>query len=297
METEDVTVVVATRNRRDRLMETLPHHRAPVILVDNGSDDGGPATVREGFPSVTVVTLGVNRGAAARNVGVDLASTEFVAFADDDSYWTPGSLSRAVRLLRAHPRAGMLTGRVLVGPEGRLDPVSAGMATAPIGTAPGAPGPSVLGFLACAAVFRRSAFTSVGGFAPELFIYGEEQLLAMDLAAAGWQLAYAPQLTVRHLPTPAGRQPQARRRLEARNRLLVSVLRRPAGEIRQAAADAWRADPGSLLDAAARLPWALRHRRPLPAWVEANLETLHHQRVISAAADTTSSTLMSSNAG
>src|SRR3954470_176337 len=91
-ETSDITVVVATRNRRDRLLETLPRHRAPVILVDNGSDDGGPDAVRLQLPHVTVTTLGVNRGAAARNVGVDMATTDFVAFADDDSYWTPGSL-------------------------------------------------------------------------------------------------------------------------------------------------------------------------------------------------------------
>lgn len=269
-----MTIVVATRNRRDRLIETLPHHHAPVILVDNGSDDGGPEAVRTRFPNVTVVTLDENRGAAARNVGVERAATEFVAFADDDSYWNPGSLRLAAKLFRAHPGVAMLTAQVLVGPEARVDPVSAGMATAPIGTAPDAPGPSVLGFLACAAIFRRDAFRAAGGFAKELFIYGEEQLLAMDLAAAGWQLSYAPELTVRHLPTPAGRRPRARRRLEARNRLLVSILRRPPGEIGRAAAAAWRADPGSLVDAAARLPWALRHRRPLPQRIEADLVTL-----------------------
>jgi N-acetylglucosaminyl-diphospho-decaprenol L-rhamnosyltransferase len=274
METEDVTVVVATRNRRDRLLETLPQHHAPIVLVDNGSDDGTPATVRARLPHVTVLELGENRGAAARNTGVDRAGTEVVAFADDDSYWLPGSLSTAARLFRDNPRLGLVTGRVLVGPEQRLDPVSAGMATAPIGTAPGAPGPSVLGFLACAAIVRRSAFLAAGGFAPELFIYGEESLLAMDLAAAGWQLAYAPELTVRHLPLPDGRNPRGRRRLEARNRLLVSLLRRPAAEIRRAAADAWRTDPGAVLDAAGRLPWALRNRRSLPDQVEADLVAL-----------------------
>jgi N-acetylglucosaminyl-diphospho-decaprenol L-rhamnosyltransferase len=293
METHDVTVVIATRNRRDRLMETLPQHRAPVILVDNGSDDGSPAAIRARFPGVTVVTLGVNRGAAARNVGVEMARTEFVAFADDDSWWTPGSLAAAARLLRAHPRAGLLTGQVRVGPEERLDPVSAGMATAPIGTEPGAPGPSVLGFLACAAVVRRQAFLDAGGFAPELLIYGEESLLAMDLAAAGWQLAYAPQLTVRHLPTPAGREPRARRRLEARNQVLVSLLRRPLGEIGRSAAHAWRTDPGALADVAVRLPWALRNRRRLPSSVEAGLAELSApaQRSTPAAVSTSSTVI------
>jgi N-acetylglucosaminyl-diphospho-decaprenol L-rhamnosyltransferase len=274
METDDVTVVIATRNRRDRLLETLSRHSVPVIVVDNGSQDGTPDAVEACFPKVTVVRLGRNHGASARNAGAARAGTPFVAFADDDSYWTPGSLAGAARLFRTHRRLGLVTGRVLVGPEGRLDPVSAAMAAGPLGTACDAPGPSVLGFLACAAVVRRSAFVAAGGFAPELLIYGEESLLAMDLAAAGWQLVYAPELSIRHLPTPAGRDLRARRRLEARNRLLTSVLRRPPGEVRRTVAEVWRTEPGALLNAAARLPWALRHRRRLPDRVEADLVRL-----------------------
>ncbi|MBB3096852.1 hypothetical protein FHR83_004526 [Actinoplanes campanulatus] len=56
-----VTVVVATRNRRDRLLETLPEHRAPVILVDDASTDGGPDAISSAFPAVDVVRLGENR--------------------------------------------------------------------------------------------------------------------------------------------------------------------------------------------------------------------------------------------
>ncbi|MCI4066543.1 glycosyltransferase family 2 protein [Micromonospora sp. R77] len=139
--TTDVTIVVATRNRRDQLLDLLPRHTAPVIVVDNGSDDGTPAAVAAAFPRVRVVALGRNAGAgAARNVGVALADTPFVAFADDDSYWAPGSLERAGELLRRHPRTALLTGQVRVGRQARLDPVSAGMAQAPIGTAPDAPG-------------------------------------------------------------------------------------------------------------------------------------------------------------
>jgi GT2 family glycosyltransferase len=273
-ETADVTVVVASRNRRERLMETLPRHAAPVILVDNGSDDGSPDAVEEAFPHVTVVRLGFNRGAAARNTGVALASTPYVAFADDDSFWAPGSLHQAAKLLEAHESVGLLTAQVLVGPEARVDPVSAAMAEAPLGAPPDGPGPHVLGFLACAALVRRSAFMAVGGFEPRLHVYGEEALLAMDLAAAGWQLTYAPALTVRHLPLPAGRDDRARHRLEARNRLLTAVLRRPPRVVARAAARAWRTDPAAVRDVAGLLPWALRRRRPLPPGVEAALVRL-----------------------
>jgi N-acetylglucosaminyl-diphospho-decaprenol L-rhamnosyltransferase len=273
-ETDQVTVVVATRNRRDRLLETLPRHAAPTVLVDNGSDDGGPDLIAAAFPGIDVVRLGENRAAAARNVGVERATTPYVAFADDDSYWAPGSLARAAALLDAHPRTALLTARVLVGPEGRLDPVSAAQAAAPLGVPDGAPGPAVLGFLACAVVVRRSDFLAAGGFRPQLRVYGEEALLAMDLTAAGRHLAYVAELTVRHLPRPAGRDQRARHRMEARNRLLTAVLRRPPVVVARTAAAAWRTDPGAVADAARLLPWALRERRPLPAELESAVAAL-----------------------
>ncbi|MBO3744401.1 glycosyltransferase family 2 protein [Actinoplanes flavus] len=271
-----VTVVVATRNRRDRLFETLPEHRAPVILVDNASTDGGPDAISSAFPAVEVVRLGENRGAAARNEGVRRAGTPYVAFADDDSYWTDGSLARAAALLDAHPRLGLLTARVLIGPGGRPDPVSTAQAAAPLGTAPGAPGPTVLGFLSCAVVVRREAFLRVGGFEPRLFVYGEEELLAMDLAADGWWLCYEPSLVVRHFPLPEGRDRSARRRIEARNRLLTALLRRPPAVVARTLAATYRESLPSLWDVARGLPWALRHRRPLPPDIEAAYAGVTH---------------------
>ena len=267
-ETDEVTVVVATRNRWERLAETFPHHRAPVVLVDNASDQIGDP------PPAELVRLDRNQGAAARNVGVRRARTPYVAFADDDSYWTPGSLARAAAVLRAHPRAALLAARVLVGPQQRLDPVSAAMAAAPLGTPPGAAGPTVLGFLACAVVVRRAAFLASGGFNPKLFVYGEEALLAMDLAAAGHELSYVPELVVRHLPQPAGRDAGARRRRETRNRILTAVLRRPPAVVARTVATALRESPGCAADVLRDLPWALRHRRPLPAAVESGLARL-----------------------
>jgi N-acetylglucosaminyl-diphospho-decaprenol L-rhamnosyltransferase len=268
IETDEVTVVVATRNRWERLAETVPHHRAPVVVVDNASDGVGDV------PHVDLVRLATNQGAAARNVGVRRSRTPYVAFADDDSYWTPGSLARAAELMRAHPRAGLLAARVLVGPGQRLDPVSAAMAAAPLGIPSGAAGPAILGFMACAVVVRRDAFLAAGGFQPRLFVYGEESLLAMDLAAGGHELSYVPDLVVRHLPQPGGRNGSARLRREVRNRVLTAVLRRPPAVIARTAATALRESPRGAADAVGDLRWALRHRRSLPAAVESELARL-----------------------
>jgi N-acetylglucosaminyl-diphospho-decaprenol L-rhamnosyltransferase len=271
-----VTVVVATHNRRRQLERYLHRHRAPVVVVDNGSDDGTPELVRERFPQARLIRLAANIGAAARNVGVEAAGTPYVAFADDDSYWPGDSLDRAAGLFDAHPRAALLTGRVLVGERRRLDPVSALMAAAPLGVQPDLPGPSVLGFLACAAVVRREPFLAVGGFEPKLLVYGEEALLAMDLAGAGWGLAYVPSLVVRHLPEPDGRDQRGRRRRQARNDLLTTWLRRPAAVGVRAAlrTSVRRSGFGGLVDALAELAWVRRHRRVIRPEVEAALRTL-----------------------
>ena len=51
----------------------------------------------------------------------------------------------------------------------------------PNGVEPDLPGRSVLGFLACGAVVRRSAFVQAGGFDPVVHFGGEEERLALDL--------------------------------------------------------------------------------------------------------------------
>lgn len=87
----DVTVVVASQNRRADLLVSLPRHEAPVVLVDNASTDGTVQVVRATHPEVTVLPLDRNQGAHGRTLGVARAGTPFVAFADDDSWWAPGT--------------------------------------------------------------------------------------------------------------------------------------------------------------------------------------------------------------
>ncbi|HEX6471263.1 MAG TPA: glycosyltransferase [Streptosporangiaceae bacterium] len=264
-----VTTVVATRDRAAELRRTLPRHRAPVIVVDNASSDDTAGVARAA--GARLIRLPGNLGAAARNVGVEAAATPYVAFADDDSWWEPGALDRAAAILDAHPRAAVLAARVLVGPANRLDPVSAGMARAPLGRPDDLPGPAILGFLACGVVVRRSAFLDVGGFSAALHFGGEEELLALDLAAAGWGLAYVPELLVHHHPSGLGRAAAARRRRMARNRLLTAWLRRPLPVLARTALAslASRDARGGAVDALLSLPALALARRPLPAEVEA----------------------------
>jgi glycosyltransferase involved in cell wall biosynthesis len=279
-----VTVVVMTRDRRDQLQQALGNLRdlsgdVPVVVVDNGSCDGTPAAVRAAFPDVVVVELGENRGAGARTAGARVATTPYVAFSDDDSWWAPGALKRAADLLDAVPSLGLVAARTLVGPEERIDALSRELAASPLPTGRDLPGPRILGFLACAAVVRRDAFLDAGGFHPVVFFLGEETVLALDLAAAGWALCYVDDVVAHHHPRP-GPTRGGRRRLQARNALLSSWLRRPA---HVALRDTWRLGRravtdaearGALLDAVRRVRPALAARRRIPEHVEADVRLL-----------------------
>jgi GT2 family glycosyltransferase len=283
-----VAVVIATRNRREELLRTLRNLRSlpeqpRVVVVDNASTDGTASAVRSERPDVELIALEENRAAAGRTVGARRVDTPYVAFSDDDSWWTPGSLSRAADLFDRHPRLGLLAARILVGPEEREDPTCVEMANSPIPPDPSLPGPPVLGFLACAAVVRRSAYLEVGGFDPEIFFSGEEALLAADLAAAGWGLSYVESAVTHHHPSKL-RDAPARRKMALRNALWLAWLRRPA---RTAAHQTLRMLGASLRNGEARaalieaLPGAHRallRRQTVPEHIENDLQRLDRER-------------------
>jgi GT2 family glycosyltransferase len=291
METADprVAVVMITWNRRPEVLRSLEHlvalpGRPRTVLVDNASTDGTAQAVAARFPQVTVIPAGANLGAAARTLGVKHVTTPYVALCDDDTWWEPGSLRRAADLFDAHPRLAVVTGRVLIEPENEEDPVCRELAASPLPAEPGMPGPSLLGFLAGASVVRRCAFLQAGGFEPRLFIGGEEELLAADLAARGWWLCYVPELTVHHHPS-AKRDSHCRKWHVIRNRLWCAWLRRPlASAVRKtlwlARAQPWdRAAVRGFATAAAGLPWVLHHRRVVPERVERCLRLLDPPRM------------------
>jgi len=280
----DLGVVIATRDRRAQLLDALGRittlaERPEVVVVDNGSADGTARAVRERFPGVRVATLPRDRGAAARNVGVEMLDTPYVAFSDDDSWWAPGGLARAGDLLRGHPRVAVVAARVLVGEDERLDPTCAAMARSPLHGGDTGPGPAVLGFVACGAVVRREAFLAVGGFDERYGIGGEEARLALALAVAGWELRYVAEVIAHHHPTPSPTRADRAAQV-LRNDLWTAWSARPlAASVRATgrllrAAGSGRVAARGLLGAVRGGAWILRERRPAPPRVERELRTL-----------------------
>lgn len=231
MRSDRISVVIVTCNRVETLLGTLHHLRAlpekpPLIVVDNGSTDGTPDRVRAQFPGVTVLTLPPGLGCLSRNEGIRLAKTPYVALCDDDSYWEPGALTRAVAYFDAYPHLGVLAGKVLLGDEQRLEPVCEAMRDSPLTDERPLPGPAILGFVCCAVVVRQTAFWSIGGFHQQFAIAGEERLFSVDMRGAGWSLAYAEDMVAYHFPSPS-RSVARRIHLLTRDTLWYYWLRRP----------------------------------------------------------------------
>jgi GT2 family glycosyltransferase len=283
-----VAVVMITHNRREEVLRSLGHlthlpEHPRIVLVDNASTDGTAAAVGARFPQVEVLPAGGNLGAAARTLGVRHVEAPYVALSDDDTWWDPGGLVYAADLFDRHPRLGIVTGRVLIGPEEREDPVCRELEASPLPVESGMPGRPLLGFLAGASVVRRSAFLEAGGFPERAFLGGEEELLAADLASRGWWLCYVPEIPVHHYPS-AKRDVYARRWHLVRNALWFAWLRRPLPSalrrtLRAIRSVPWdRASLHGFAAALAGLPWVLRERRVVPADVEVCLRLLDERR-------------------
>ncbi|GGZ97988.1 hypothetical protein GCM10010344_77420 [Streptomyces bluensis] len=201
--TDPRTTVVITHNRRPELLRTLDHlaelpERPRVVVTDNASTDGTAAAVARLHPQVRLLRPGRNLGAVGRNLAMPHVHTPYVAFCDDDSWWAAGALTGAAELLDRHPALGAVTARIVVEPDGTEDPIVTELRHSPIPGPSWLPGPALGSFLAAATVLRAEAFRAAGGFHPRLWLGGEEELLAADLAAAGWWLTYADNLTVHH---------------------------------------------------------------------------------------------------
>ncbi|GHF64890.1 glycosyl transferase [Streptomyces mashuensis] len=293
MTDDRTTVVVITHNRRDELLRTLGHlaalpERPPVVITDNASTDGTAEAVAHHHPGMRLLRSTRNLGATGRNLAVRHVRTPYVAFCDDDSWWAPGSLAHAADLLDRHDALASVTARIVVEPDGTEDPIVAELRDSPLTGPPWLPGPALGSFLAAASVQRTTAFRQAGGFSHRLWLGGEEELLALDLVAAGWWLAYVEDLTVHHAPSPH-RDARLRRIHGIRNTLWCTWLRRSAPAAWRRTAHLVRTVPRDAASvrafglALAGLPWVLRERRVMPPHIERQLLALDRAQRLSTA--------------
>ena len=100
-----VSVIIPVFNRKkliDRSIRSVISQTYPIneiIVIDDGSNDGTYDLIKSNFPQVRL-KYQTNKGVSnARNVGIKLAKSKWIAFLDSDDEWLPRKVEEQINLL------------------------------------------------------------------------------------------------------------------------------------------------------------------------------------------------------
>lgn len=183
----DVTIITVAHNSAAPLagmLASVPQD-TPVVVVDNGSSDADAlAQVVATHPLAQLMTAPTNLGfGRACNLGAAQAHTDYLLFLNPDTRLTAASLTGLVQAAADHPHASAFNpvlrdedGHVRFKRRNALRPRLGKMAK-PMPSAP-----FEANVLVGAAIFMaRDAFTTVGGFDEDIFLYFEDDDLSARL--------------------------------------------------------------------------------------------------------------------
>ncbi|MEO8577818.1 MAG: glycosyltransferase [Gemmatimonadales bacterium] len=195
-----VSVVVCTYNGARHIRETcealcnLDYDAYEVIFVLDGCTDGTAAIVSEfDFKVVEVENGGLSR---ARNLGLQHASGEIIAYLDDDAYPDEHWLKYLAWSFMTTVHAG------IGGPN--IPPPNDGFWATCVAHSPGGPTHVLLDdglaehIPGCNMAFRRSALMHVGGFDRDFRIAGDDVDLCWRIHHNGGTLGFSPAAVVWH---------------------------------------------------------------------------------------------------
>lgn len=147
-----ISVILPVYNGAAHIAEAIasvlsqPHRPLEILVIDDGSTDNS-AVIASGCGGPVHCFRQDNRGpAAARNLGLQMARGELIAFIDADDVWSPDKLRCQMNLLRTNPSVMVARGHVQRFTASAMELI-------------GEPWPAIhLG----GGLFHRSAFEAVG---------------------------------------------------------------------------------------------------------------------------------------
>ncbi|MCY4506277.1 MAG: glycosyltransferase, partial [Acidobacteria bacterium] len=196
-----ISVVVCAYNEAATIdecltsIENLSYPDYEIILVNDGSRDATGDIARR-HASVELLDIPNGGLSAARNVGLEHATGEIVAYTDGDVRVDPDWLTHLVR--------PFLTSDVVGAGGPNLVPADDPPMAQCIARAPGSPTQVMLDdriaehVPGCNMAFRRDALLEVGGFNPIYLRAGDDVDICWRLQARGWKIGFAPSALVWH---------------------------------------------------------------------------------------------------
>jgi GT2 family glycosyltransferase len=203
----DVSVIVVTYNSAPCIERCVASVRAQegvtteLILVDNVSTDDTVSVVRRLKPAVQLIVnsenVGFGRGC---NQGFAAGRGRFLHLLNPDAQLDQrDAYARLIRLMDQHPRWG-LAGTNIVTPEGLTEGAETHYPDQQRVHCDFSKLPGTLAWVSGASMFiRRGVFAAIEGFDPGFFLSSEETDLCLRIRQRGWEIAFASEISVRHI--------------------------------------------------------------------------------------------------
>ena len=207
----------------DRCLASLraSGHPADILVIDNGSDDGTVAHVREAFPEVQIREAGENLGfAKANNIGLRHAleqGYDAVYLMNQDAWVEPSTLEKLAAAAERHPETGIFS-PLQFNAKGVLDDNFARRVRGRDLTSPYVCIPSVM---AAHWLLTRRCLETVGLFAPIFPFYGEDDNYCQRARHHGFATAVIPEARAVH--DRSGRV-ESREKIIYRNYRMASLV-------------------------------------------------------------------------
>lgn len=114
-----VSVIIPVRNGLAFIDEAIASvlsqsfQDVEIVVINDGSTDGDYDALSTTDSRIRVLHLPGNGVSTARNLGMQAARGELIAFLDADDVWFPGKLAAQVRYMETHPEVGVVFGGFL----------------------------------------------------------------------------------------------------------------------------------------------------------------------------------------
>ncbi len=195
-----ISVIICSYNGQRTIRDCLEgllkldYPNFEVIVVNDGSTDATAAIAHDyGFRVISTENRGLSN---ARDVGMEAATGEIVAYIDDDARPDPHWLSYLAATFLSTEHAGV------GGPN--IAPSGDGPIAACVTNAPGGPVHVLLSdqeaehIPGCNMAFRNNCLKAIGGFDPQFRIAGDDVDVCWRLQQRGWTLGFSPAAMVWH---------------------------------------------------------------------------------------------------